>query len=174
MRSARKTPAPWALIALVAAITLTSCATGSDTEATHTPEAQTDTEHEAIDFHSGEPKAPETPTVWDDEAEASAKNAAEDTMTAFLAHTGVDRDTWWASLAPHLDVAAQRDYAWLDHTQIPATRLTGPITIREGAAPSLAEATIPTDAGDYSVTLSRRDGASAWEAGRIYLIEPGQ
>lgn len=152
-----------ALLAGLLAVSLTAC-----TNASEPVDAAHDHGHGVVhDFHGGHPRTPDTPAVWDAAAERSALDAATQTMTAYVSHTGKDRDTWWAELAPHLDAIATRDYAWVEPATIPATALTGPVTITAGETATLATATAPTNAGDYTLTLSRKDGAHPWEAGRI-------
>lgn len=121
------------------------------------------------EFHSGESIEPENPPVWDDKAEASAVQIAGDVMTAYSRPT-LTRDEWWAGIAPYLDAIAARDYAWVDPASIAATRVsTGSITVARGASDRVAIATVPTDAGAYTLTLSRLDAKSPWQVSRIEL-----
>ncbi|WP_416445479.1 hypothetical protein AB3K78_01305 [Leucobacter sp. HNU] len=152
-----------ALLAGILAMTLTACA--SESEPAHPPH-ETDLES-APDFHGGKPRTPETEAIWDDAAKRAAVDAATATMNAYVSNRGKTRDAWWAALSPHLDAIATRDYAWVEPSAIPATALTGTVVVTAGEAPTLAYATVPTNAGEYTLTLSRKDGSSPWEAGRI-------
>lgn len=160
-----------ALATVLLAGALAACS--SEIEPAHehpAPSEPADHEH-APDFHGGKPRTPEISAVWDDTVEQAAAEAAIATMTAYVGRGSVNRDEWWQNLAPHLDAIATRDYAWLDPANIPANQVTGPAVITRGETPTLAYAEVPTDVGAFSLTLSRKDGASPWEAGRI---EPPQ
>lgn len=87
-------------------------------------------------------------------------------MAAFARPT-LGHDTWWAELEPQLSAQAQRDYAYVDPANVPATAVTGAASIVEESSAYLARVQVPTDAGLYVVVLSRLDGAAPWLTERI-------
>ena len=125
------------------------------------------------DLHAhgeGDP-VPEPPApVWDDAARADALAAAQTAMTAF-ARPDVPADAWWAELRPLLSDGGATAYAFVDQTQVPASRVTGPPALAAGAdprgAPYLARVDVPTDAGTYQLLLVRSAAGDPWAVERL-------
>ena len=96
---------------------------------------------------------------------AAAVDLAQRAMTAFARPT-VGVDTWFNDLAPLLTPEARSAYYGTDPAEVPAHAVTGPA--RAETSPSayssayLAHVTVPTDAGDYRVLLSREGGDAGW------------
>jgi cytoskeletal protein RodZ len=87
--------------------------------------------------------------------------AAEAFMRAFARPpAGVDRDPWWAAVAKLMTPQGRLDYAGVDPTRVPFTRLTGPGLIQpqpqEADSHVQTLVRIPTDAGDYLIALEHR------------------
>lgn len=103
---------------------------------------------------------------WDRASRAAALRAATRVMRAF-ARPRVPEARWWADLAPLLSTQAQLDYAGTDPASVPASRLTGRARVAQVPSVRVVRVQVPTNAGTYTVTLSRRDAASAWLAERL-------
>ena len=103
---------------------------------------------------------------WDQASRASALGAAHDVMTAF-ARPDLPFDQWWAGLQPMLDQQASRDYSSMDPSVIPVTTVTGEGSLLDEDSAYIARVAVPTDAGEYTVLLSRRDADAPWLASRM-------
>lgn len=107
---------------------------------------------EPMDENSPEP--PSEQAVWDDASRAGAIAAAEAALGAF-AQPSLSAEQWWADLSPFLSSTAKDLYAYVDPAAIPVTTLTGPGGSADEFTPAIARIEIPTDAGTYTVVLSR-------------------
>lgn len=87
-------------------------------------------------------------------------------MAAF-ARPNLDQDTWWSELSPLLSPQARSDYAYVQASVVPATRVTGSGTITDDTSAMVAHVDVPTDVGSYTLILTRLDGASPWLVSRI-------
>lgn len=103
---------------------------------------------------------------WDQASRASALGAARDVMAAF-ARPDLPFDQWWAGLQPMLDQQASRDYSYMDPSVIPVTTVTGEGALLDEDSAYIARVAVPTDAGEYTVLLSRRDADAPWLASRM-------
>jgi hypothetical protein len=103
---------------------------------------------------------------WNRASRATALKAATRVMRAF-ARPRVPEARWWADLAPLLSTQAQLDYAGTDPASVPASRLTGAARTAQVPIGRVVRVHVPTNAGTYTVTLSRRAAASAWLAERL-------
>ncbi|WP_448073299.1 hypothetical protein [Georgenia yuyongxinii] len=105
--------------------------------------------------------APHPPPVWDDAAKAAAQARAVEFMTAF-ARPDLPADQWLAGIQPLMAPEARETYAAVDPAQVPASALTGEAAVRDGTSPYIATAVVGTNAGDYTVTLSRTADGEPW------------
>ncbi len=164
-------------IAATAVLALTACTSPAE-PATSTP-APTSTSSarpeadepspaptDAIDIDTGETIAPEVVPTWDAASRSTAVDAATAAMTAF-ARPDLDYDTWWAALAPLLTQKAAQDYTYVDPANIPARQVTAGAQLVDDTSAYVAVVSVPTDAGTYSLTLARTDGAAPWLVTRI-------
>jgi hypothetical protein len=108
--------------------------------------------------------------VWDDESRQSAIAAADAVMRAY-ARPDLGFDEWWAQLQPLLDQKATADYAYMDPSRIVASNVTGPGTLTDETSAYVAYVDVPTNAGTYSLILSRVDADSPWLASRFIVPE---
>lgn len=125
----------------------------------------------AIDEDTGETLTREAVPTWDAASRASAVAAAETVMRAFARPRG-SAEAWWEALEPLLTPEAARDYAWVDPANVPATRIGRGARITDATSAYVACVAVPTDAGTYTVILSRTDANAPWLASR--LTPPGR
>jgi hypothetical protein len=123
-----------------------------------------------VDADTGETYAPQVVPEWDAESRASVVAAAEKAMAAY-ARPDLPFDQWWAAVQPLLDQKASQDYAYMDPSRIVATQLTGSAVIVDDTSAYVATVDVPTNAGTYSLILSRVDGKSPWLVSRFILPE---
>ena len=167
------------VIAAVAAITLAGCAGQSDPEPTATPSASdSPLAPDGITHLSPAPNASDAPPddgvtpgqheapEWDEKSRAEATDAAVKAMTAFARPT-LDYDTWWSEVEPLLTIQAAQDYAYVDPATIPASAVTGPGVIVDDTSAYLARVEVPTNAGTYTLIVSRTNAASPWLVSRF-------
>ncbi|MBF4636231.1 hypothetical protein ITJ38_17610 [Agreia pratensis] len=102
-----------------------------------------------------------------DSAGAEAASAvAEKAMTAF-----VDRarpyDLWWPDVSQYLGPEARYAYEYTDPAKVPASAVTGAAVV--SATPSATQVTvlIPTDIGQYNITLNRQNRDGEWTITRL-------
>lgn len=123
-----------------------------------------------IDEDSGETHGPRQVPVWDDPSRQSAIAAADTVMRAY-ARPDRGFDEWWAQLQPLLDQKATADYAYMDPSRIVASSVTGSGVITDESSGYVAYVDVPTNAGTYSLILSRADADSPWLASRFVVPE---
>lgn len=119
-----------------------------------------------VDDDTGEVITPRAVPEWDSASRAAATAAAEDVMRAF-ARPDLDAGSWWGQLEPLLSSEAQINYAYVDPANIPAREVTADPSVTEDSSAYVARVQVPTDVGDYTVLLSRRDANAPWLAERI-------
>lgn len=117
------------------------------------------------EFDSATPGAPVVAS-WDDTVRTAAREAARATVTAF-ARAELEPEEWWAQLAPHLTLQAQPVYQDVDPRLVPVRAVTGEPTVTDESSALLAQVSVPTDVGDYTVLLVRSDGGAPWLAEQI-------
>lgn len=119
-----------------------------------------------VDTETGETITPAPVANWSDDDRLAAVDAATKAMTAF-ARPSLDRETWWAELSPLLTSQARADYAYLQPQVIPASSVIAIGTLTDDESAYVAHVDVPTDAGTYTVVLTRQDGASSWLVARF-------
>lgn len=102
----------------------------------------------------------------DDKSLTAAVTVAEKLMTAF-ARPGVDEKTWIDGLYPYLTQAAGTAYAGTDPAKVPVNEVTGPGVVVEGHTAYALLVTVPTNIGEYSISLTRQSPTDAWLANRV-------
>ncbi|WP_104141241.1 hypothetical protein [Arthrobacter sp. ZGTC131] len=164
------------LVLLAAALLCTSCAEVASTAAapSQRPTKASATPSAPVSLSTGSgPQAPgATPPAtfgitWD---EASKKSATETAAraTADFARPRMDATHWANDLARWLTPQATADYSAVDPINIPATRVTGPATLSVDETNGYgAKASVPTDAGTYTVQLLRTSKDSPWKVNRF-------
>lgn len=120
----------------------------------------------AIDYDTGARITPDVAPTWDASARSAAVTSAQAVMSAFTRHD-LDPTSWWAGLSPLLSAQAQLDYSGVDPAAVPAHEVTGVGQIVEDTSAAVARVTVPTDAGTYTVILSRTGEARPWLAEQI-------
>lgn len=111
------------------------------------------------------PESGPLPT-WDDASRAAVVQAATATMTAF-AQPGADHDTWWAGLREHVTPESAPDLVLIDPANIPASRVTGDGRITADTSAAVASVVVPTESGEWTLTMVRASGVDPWLADRI-------
>lgn len=109
---------------------------------------------------------PKPAPPWDAQQRAAAIDAAVTALTAF-ARPDLSSSDWWAALAPLLTTQAQQDYQYVDPANIPAHQVTGAGTIVDESSTYAVSVSVPSDAGTYTIVMTRQDGASPWRVARF-------
>ena len=170
------------LVTLTLAAALSGCATaqepaapappGTDPTATTAPTPET--------MPTAVPA--ESPAVSDDEHEVEEypeldvqpwEETAGDALATAASAVAVYLDpaslTWWTDLTALLSPDAERVYATVDPTVIPAGEVIGdPVTVQTDAGGLLATVRVPTSVGDIDVLLTRATAdVGGWEVEQI-------
>jgi len=109
---------------------------------------------------------PKPAPPWDAEQRAAAIAAAEKALTAF-ARPDLSSADWWAALSPLLTSQAQQDYQYVDPANIPAHQVTGAGKIVDDSSRYAVSVDVPSNAGTYTIVLTRINGAAPWLAARF-------
>lgn len=109
---------------------------------------------------------PKPAPPWDADQRAAAIAAAEKALTAF-ARPDLSPTDWWAALSPLLTSQAQQDYQYVDPANIPAHQVTGAGQIVDESSRYAVYVDVPSDAGMYTIVLTRINGAAPWLAARF-------
>jgi len=122
-------------------------------------------------FHPDQPDVHDTQDLVDApeagaDSEAAAIAAAERVVSAFARPTFAETQ-WWNELLPLLSQTGAHAYEGTLPENIPASAVTGPPTLVDGATDVIALVEVPSDAGMYIVTLTRSDATQPWLAERI-------
>jgi hypothetical protein len=144
----------------------TSTPTASAPASGRNPPSPSASASASLDYDSGEPITPDVASTWDPAARSAAVACAQGVVTAF-ARPNLDATTWWAGLSPLLSARAQLDYSGVDPAAVPAHVVTGAGVLVDDASASVARVEVPTDAGTYTVVVSRIDSAHPWLAEQI-------
>ncbi len=162
------------LALLAAALLCTSCAQAASTEPVERQATSTAIPSVPVSLSAGSgPQAPgATPPAtmgitWDEASKKSAVEVGEQAMSDF-ARPRTEASQWANDLARWLTPQATADYSAVDPANIPATRVTGPARLAVDEANGYgATATIPTDAGTYTLQLLRTAKDSPWKVNRL-------
>lgn len=94
-----------------------------------------------------------------DETEA-ARTVAHDCVAAFAAQN-LTQEQWWSGFSAYLTPEAQSVWQYTDATKVPATTVTGDVTVVDSDENAVV-CEVPTDAGIYVVTVYRDDPTVPW------------
>lgn len=155
-------------LTIAVAITLTACTTGTPRTGPQEVESLT---------LPADPSTSSTPSVYDDattqpapaasdQAQQSAVSAAEKIVRTY-AQPKLSPDAWAQQMTPLLSQSGAIAYEGQDPTTIPATKVTGAGKVLPGATNVALNVLVPTDAGDYTVALSRSGDSAPWLANEI-------
>lgn len=147
-------------IALIVAIALTGCTKPAPVKPSSAHQnTPTSTPLPSAMGHGhdwdAEPVAP--PASAGDEAAQVAAKAME-----MFARPAVPAATWRAELGPYLTDQARLYFQTADPSPIPATRITGAAQLAPSDLVQFASVIVPTDAGNYTVSLFRPTTAAGW------------
>lgn len=161
-----------AIVPLAVVLALAGCVGGSGTGK---PDATTASSR---DTASSAPTTSANPSAPKDDAtavpvpeagansQAAAISVAEKVVTAF-ARPGLDYQTWINGLYPLLTQTGAAAYEDTDPGNVPVHQVTGAGTILPGSTNVALIVKVPTDAGSYTVSLSRPGSTAPWLADRI-------
>lgn len=107
-----------------------------------------------------------TAATPDQTSTAAAVDVAQKLMTAF-ARPNIDATTWINGLYPYLTQQDGAAYEGTDPAKVPVSQVTGPGTVVDGATEYALLVKVPTNVGDYVVSLTRKTPADPWLADRI-------
>lgn len=160
-----------AIVPLAAVLALTGCVGASGT-------GQSDGTGASSSPASSRPASSANPTTLKDDATAvpvpeadansqtAAISAAEKVVTAF-GRPGLDYQTWINGLYPLMTQTGAAAYEDTDPANVPVHQVTGGGTIMPGSTNVALIVIVPTDAGPYTVSLSRPSSTAPWLADRI-------
>jgi hypothetical protein len=104
---------------------------------------------------------------WDQASKDRAVDVAEKAMADF-ARPAVEERQWANDLARWLTPQATADYSAVDPANIPASRVTGPVTLSVDESNGYAVmAAVPTNVGTYTVQLLRTGKDAPWKVNRL-------
>lgn len=157
----------------VVVLLCTACApAGNTTPVPATSTAATASASGSLSAGSG-PQAPDgtVPATigisWDQSSKDAAVDTAEKAMADF-ARPGVQDKQWANDLARWLTPQAMADYSAVDPANVPTTRVTGRATLAVDEANGYGVmASVPTDAGTYTVQLLRTGPQAPWKVNRL-------
>lgn len=115
---------------------------------------------------------PSTGIPWDQTSKDEAVKVAQDAMTDF-ARPGMDEKEWANDLARWLTPQATADYSSVDPVNIRASSVTGPATLTVDEANGFGvTASVPTNAGTYTLQLLRTGKDAPWKVNRLTPPSP--
>ena len=115
----------------------------------------------------GSTASPSTGIPWDQASKDEAVKVAEDAMADF-ARPDMDEKQWANDLARWLTPQATADYSSVDPANIPASSVTGPATLTVDETNGYGViATVPTNAGTYTLQLLRTGRDAPWKVNRL-------
>lgn len=120
---------------------------GSDSAVPVSPDAGDD----------GEAGTPAPPALVTSPGAPPPEQVADAFVSAWIDHRDIDPATWFARLRPYLTPSLAEQLAGADPASVPADRVTGATRLVPRAA-SLAEVTVPIDAGLLRLRLVATDG----------------
>ena len=159
-----------AVVPLIAALALTGCVGATEsppvappTSSTSAPSTPSGTAvpGEPTDNASVLP-VPEAGT----DSRADAITVAEKVVRTFGQPT-LDATTWMNNMYPLLTQTGAAAYEGTDPAKVPVHQVTGAGIILDGSTEVALIVQVPTDAGLYTVSLSRPGASASWLADRI-------
>jgi hypothetical protein len=87
-------------------------------------------------------------------------------MTTVADHSGTPQQ-WWARVAFYLTPSASAALAGAAPEAFPITRITGSSRLLPAQVENAAAVLVPTDAGDYTVELTRTAPGQSWYVSRL-------
>lgn len=160
-----------ALVLIAVALLCAGCVPASNTTPAETQTASPSAPV-SLSVDSG-PQAPGgtvPPTIgisWDQASKDQAVDVAQKAMADFARPTVGDQQ-WANDLARWLTPQATADYSAVDPANIPASRVTGPATLTVDEANGYGvTATVPTNAGTYTLQLLRTGKDASWKVNRL-------
>ena len=108
----------------------------------------------------------EASPTWDKASRTAAVSAAGDVLAAF-AQPDLPQGRWWRDLAPTLTPTARETYKYVAVENVPVRKVRGKGKVVDDSSPFLATVEFKTDAGPYTVLLSRTGQGAPWLAERI-------
>lgn len=102
----------------------------------------------------------------DPSSTGAALLVADKLMVAFARPT-VDATTWIDGLYPYLTQSGGAAYEGTDPAKVPVRYVTGTGAVVEGATVYALIVRIPTDIGDYTISLTRQRPTDPWLADRV-------
>lgn len=107
---------------------------------------------------------------WDSHADAVA--VGEAAMAAFLDRS-LPADKWWEAFQTYLTVEGRYVWEGTDPRNIPATEMTAPPTTIGTPTSTRVQLSVPTDAGVYEMTLTRKAAVgSAPGPWKVFELRP--
>lgn len=101
------------------------------------------------------------------EAQTAALAAAKEAMTAYT-NTGLDRDAWWAGLAPLLTTGFAANAKYIQPSRLPVREFrAGPMPVEGQLNGYQVRATFETNAGSWTVIMTRTSATAPWLASNI-------
>lgn len=158
------TPRMTALAAAGALTILAGCSQGSSSDAPTSSSSSTAAGPSDASM-SDSPSQAASPT-WDAKGRKDAASSAKGVLSAFV-RTDLPQAAWWRDLAPMLTPAARKVYNTVDVATVPAKEVRGAAKVVDDTSPYLASVEMKTDAGTYTVLLTRRSQDAPWLAERI-------
>ncbi len=162
-----------AVVIVLAAFTVSGCVGSPDTPPPAVPSSSSTTgpvtsmsDEETPHDDATVAPVPEAGTG----SSAAAIAAAEKVVTVF-GQPDLEADTWIRNLYPLLSQAGAAAYEGTDPATVPVRQVTGPGTVLDGSTEVALVIQVPTDAGPYTVALSRTSTSSPWLADRIRPAE---
>lgn len=161
-------------LALMASIALlcAGCAAASNTTPAPAKTTARPSAPVSLSADSG-PQAPRgtvPPTIgisWDQASKDRAVDVAQKAMADF-SRPSLEETQWANDLARWLTPQATADYSAVDPVNIPATGVTGPATLTVDEANGYGvTATVPTNAGTYTLQLLRTGKDAPWKVNRF-------
>ena len=102
-----------------------------------------------------------------DPSSANAALLVADKLMVAFARPTVDATTWINGLYPYLTQSGGAAYEGTDPAKVPVHHVTGIGTVVEGATVYALIVRIPTDIGDYTISLTRQRPTDPWLADRV-------
>ncbi len=165
-----------AIVPLAAILALAGCVGGAGTGQPDGATGASNSPASSRPTSSANPSAPKDDATAapvpeaDTNSQAAAISTAEKVVTAF-GRPGLDYQTWINGLYPLLTQTGAAAYEDTDPANVPVHQVTGAGTIMPSSTNVALIVTVPTDAGLYTVSLSRQSSTAPWLADRIRPVQ---